>query len=118
MKSKGAVKLGGSGAIVSGREVRRFVRAQVAVVRLKRRRQGLSIEVCASWAGLSPRTWRNVEHGRVSPNSLTLARMWVAVNLSLEEMLTVLQARKIQHLRRIGVRKKIASGGATGAAGK
>ena len=118
MKAKGAVKLGVSGPIVSAREIRRYVRAQVALVRWKRLRRGLPMEVCAQWAGVSLRGWRDTEHARHSPNSTTLTRMMVAVNLTLEEALALLQARKIKHLRRVAERKNFASGGAPGRAEK
>ena len=103
---------------MSDREVRRFVRVLVALVRWKRRRQGLSMEVCARWAGLALRTWRNGEHGRGCPNAGTLTRMMVAINLTPEEVFTLLEGRKIKHLRRVEVRKNFASGGANGGAEK
>ncbi len=112
MKAKGAVKLGKSGAIVSEREVRRFARAVVALVRWKRLKRRLPMEACAGWAGLLLRGWRNAERGRTAPNLRTLARMLVAVNLTLEDVLAILEARKIKHLRRISGRNNYASGGA------
>lgn len=118
MKAKGVVKLGAAGAIVTDREVRRFARALVGLVRWKRRRHRLSMETCAAWAGLALRTWRNVERRREYPNTLTLIRMMIAVNLTLAEGLTILEARKIKHLRRVEVRKNSASGGTNGGAEK
>lgn len=116
--AKGAVQAGESGAIVSEREVRRFVRAQVAVVRWKRVKHRWAFKKCARWAGISPRSWWNAEHGRGCVNSATLARMMVAVNLTVEEVLALLEARKIRHLRRVEVRKNFATIRANGEAEK
>ena len=88
--------------VISDREARRFVRAEVAMVKWKRLRHRWAVEECAGRAGVNPRTWRNVEHGRHSPTALTLTRMKAGVFFTVGEMLAVLERRKIQHLRRIG----------------
>lgn len=91
--------------IISDREVNRYARAEVALVRWKRLKRKWSVESCAEPVGVSPKTWRNVEHGRHYPNERTLIRMRVGVNLTPEEILETLMRRKIKHLRRIEARK-------------
>ena len=86
--------------IITAREVDRFIRFEVALIKQKRKKMGLGVEKCAGWVGLTPRGWRKVEHRRTSPTSKTLVRMKVAVNLTFEEVRAALEGRKMQHLRR------------------
>ena len=95
--------------IITDREVDRFIRFLVALVRRKRLKRMLGVERCAAWAGLTHKGWRMVEHRRRWPSARTLARMIVAVNLQIEEFATALAARKIRHLRRNGTRNNCSS---------
>ncbi len=87
--------------IISEREVQRFIRFEVALIKCKRRQRKLSVEKCAGWVGLTPRGWRKVEHRKSSPTERTLVLMMVAVNLTLAEIVVAMQRRKTKHLRAI-----------------
>ena len=88
--------------VITDREVNRFIRAAVALIRRGRVKVHLTVEDVAPLAGLSPHGWRNIERGKRKPLLATLVRMIVGLNLSILDGILTLQGRKIQHLRRIG----------------
>lgn len=102
--------------IISAKEVDRYIRFKVALVRWRRRSLHLSVELCAGCVGLSPKGWYRVEHGQRSPTEKTMVRMQAAVNLTDGDVQAAADRRKIKHLRRIGARNNCSNFQAPGAA--